>query len=73
MANGHNGSHPPGNKFKVQCVGKTGRVVNFAGEDVAIDAVFTKQEDADYFVIEEKYVLDFTHADSGDSGGGDKS
>lgn len=71
MPNGKNGSHPPGNAFTVKCVGKSGpRVVNFSGEGVAVDAAFTNQEDADYFVVDEKYVLDFTHADSGGSGGG---
>lgn len=70
---GTNGSHPPGNKFNVKCVGKSRRVVNFAGEKVHIDAAFKKQEDVDYFVVEEKYVLDFTHVDSGDPGSGDQS
>lgn len=65
------GSHPPFAKFKVKCVGKTGKTLSFMSEEVSIDATFTAQEDADYFNVEGEYAVEFRAVGAGESGGGE--
>ena len=67
------GGHPPGAKFQVKCVGKTGKTLSFMSEEVSIDATFTDQEYVDAITVNQDGTVDFHFPGAGESGGSNQS